>query len=111
MDQLLYGIKAATSAEATFAWVDTDFLIAAGVRPYREMPVWRPARDGSEGFARFDLTPEVELGLTFRPLAVTAADTLEYHYSRPQEQQSPLRAGLTPEREAEVLKLWRGFRE
>lgn len=111
MDQLLYGIKAATDAEATFTWVDTDFLVAAGVRPYAEMPVWRPARNGSEGFARFDLSREVELGLTFRPLAVTAADTLEYHFARPAEEQSPLRSGLTPERELEVLKLWRNFKE
>ena len=40
------------------------------------MPVWRPPNPGYEGFARFDLSPEVEKGLTFRPLAVTAADTL-----------------------------------
>lgn len=111
MDQLLYGIKAATSAECTFTWVDTDFLISAGVRPYAEMPVWRPARDGSEGFARFDLSREVELGLTFRPLAQTAADTLEFHYARPAEQQDPLRAGLTAEEEREILRLWRTFSE
>ena len=53
-----------------------------------------------------DISREVELGLTFRSLAATTADTLEYHFSRPAEEQSPLRAGLTPEREAEVLAEW-----
>jgi len=110
MDQMLYGIRAVTTAETTFTWVDTDFLIHAGVRPYAEMPVWRPARDGSEGFARFDLNPEVDLGLTFRSLADTAAATLEYHFARPAEAQSPLRAGLSPEEEARILSLWRTFR-
>ena len=46
MAELLYGIRAVTTAETTFTWVDTDFLIDAGMRPYRELPVWRPARDG-----------------------------------------------------------------
>jgi 2'-hydroxyisoflavone reductase len=106
VDQMLYGIKAVTNTEGWFTWVDTDFLLQRGVRPYREMPVWRPPLPGSEGFARFDLTPEVEKGLTFRPLAVTAADTLEYHYSRPAEEQWPLRSGISPEREREVLAEW-----
>jgi 2'-hydroxyisoflavone reductase len=65
-----------------------------------------PPRDGREGFARFDLSREVELGLTFRPLAVTARDTLDYHFSRPPERQANLRAGLSPEREAELLAAW-----
>ncbi|MDT8341607.1 MAG: NAD-dependent epimerase/dehydratase family protein [Longimicrobiales bacterium] len=106
IDELLYGIRAVTTAETTFTWVDTDFLIERDVRPYREMPVWMPPLPGREGFARFDLTPEVERGLTFRPLAVTTADTLEYHFSRPAEAQSPLRAGLSAEREAAVLAEW-----
>ena len=107
MTELLYGIRAVTTAETTFTWVDTDFLIERGMRPYREMPVWRPPVAGFEGFARFDLTPEVEAGLTFRPLADTARDTLEFHFSRPPERQASLRAGATPEQEAEVLAAWR----
>ena len=110
MTELLYGIRAVTTAEATFTWVDTDFVINAGLRPYGELPVWRPARDGAEGFARFDLTPEVEKGLTFRSLADTTAATLEYHLSRPAERQGALRAGTSAEREREVLDLWRAFR-
>ena len=106
MTELLYGIRAVTTAETTFTWVDAGFLMERGIRPYREMPVWRPPVPGFEGFARFDLTPEVEAGLTFRPLAETARDTLEYHFSRPPERRASLRAGVAPEREAEVLADW-----
>jgi 2'-hydroxyisoflavone reductase len=105
-DELLHGIKAVTTADATFTWVDTDFLLAHDVQPYREMPVWMPARDGREGFGRFDISREVALGLTFRPLAVTARDTLEYYHAQPAERQERLRAGITAERELEILKLW-----
>lgn len=111
MAELLYGIRAVTTAETTFTWVDTDFAINAGLRPYREMPVWRPARDGAEGFARFDLTPEVEKGLTFRSLADTTAATLEYHFSRPAARQAELRAGVSGEREAEVLAMWHAYQQ
>ena len=110
MAELLYGIRAVTTAETTFTWVDADFLVDAGLRPYRELPVWRPARDGWEGFARFDLTPEVEKGLTFRSLADTTSATLEYHFSRPAERQEALRAGIDAAREEEVLARWHAFR-
>ncbi|MGB1655784.1 MAG: NAD-dependent epimerase/dehydratase family protein [Longimicrobiales bacterium] len=106
MAELLYGIRAVTTTETSFTWVPREFLAEFGVRPYAEMPVWRPPVDGNEGFARFDLTPEVEAGLTFRSLADTAAATLEYHYSRPVERQQNFRAGLSAEREVEVLAAW-----
>ena len=110
MSEMLYGIRAVTTAETTFTWVDADFLQEAGLRPYGEMPVWRPARDGFEGFARFDLTPEVEKGLTFRSLADTTAATLEFHFSRPAERQARVFSRLSPEREAEVLAAWHASR-
>src|SRR5262249_42466500 len=99
--ELLYGIKAVTTSDCTFTWVDTDFCTAHDVRGYREMPVWQPSRGKTAGFARFDISRELALGLTFRPLAVTAKDTLEYFHSQPPEQQEKLKAGITPQREAE----------
>ena len=106
MAELLYGIRGVTTAETTFTWVNREFLTEMGIRPYSHMPVWRPPAPGSEGFARFDLTPEVEAGLTFRPLAVTARETLDYHFSRSLERQADLRAGISAERESEVLAAW-----
>jgi len=99
-------IRTAVGSTATLTWVDTDFLLSHDVRGYREMPVWMPARDGREGFGRFDISREVALGLTFRPLAVTTRDTLEYYHAQPPERQEKLRAGISPEREAEVLAAW-----
>ncbi len=42
-------------------------------------------------------------GLTFRTLAETAADTLEWHLARPAKQQAELRIGIKPDREKEIL--------
>ena len=110
MAEMLYGIAAVTTEPLSWTWVPYEFLQQHRVRPYAEMPVWRPATPGFEGFARFDLSREVAAGLTFRTLADTATATLEYHYSRPPERQAQLRSGLTPEREAEVLRAWHAAR-
>jgi len=105
--EMLYGIAAVTTKPLSWTWVPREFLAEHNMRPYAEMPVWRPPVPGYEGFARFDLTREVATGLTFRSLADTTRATLEFHYSRPAERQAQLRAGTTPEREAEVLEAWK----
>jgi 2'-hydroxyisoflavone reductase len=68
--------------------------------------VWQAARGGNQGFGRFDLTREVAAGLTFRPLAVTARDTLAYYHTQPEAAKNALSAGITPEREKQVLAEW-----
>jgi 2'-hydroxyisoflavone reductase len=45
-------------------------------------------------------------GLTFRSLAATAADTLEWHLARPAAQQAELKIGIKPDREKQVLAAW-----
>lgn len=105
--ELLYGIKAVTTAGAQFTWVDADFLAAQEVQPWGHMPVWVPPRAGMEGFARVDCRRALERGLTFRPLADTARDTLEWHNVRPEDEKQNMRAGLPAEREAAVLAAWR----
>jgi 2'-hydroxyisoflavone reductase len=97
---MLDGIKEAEKSNATFAWVNEEFLTQQKVEPWSDMPVWT----GKEsGLARTSIQRALSKGLTFRPIAETARDTLAWFKSLPQDRQSKLRAGLTPEREAEVL--------
>jgi 2'-hydroxyisoflavone reductase len=106
MAEVLYGIASVVNVPLSWTWVPTEFLSQQGIRAYSDMPVWRPASPGYEGFARFDLTREVAAGLTFRTLADTAQATLDFHFSRPAERQNRLRNGITAQREAEVLRAW-----
>src|SRR5438552_5682659 len=103
---MLEGIKAANKSKASFTWVSTDFLQAQKVEPWSDMPVWVPPRGEEGGMGRISIQRALAKGLTFRPLAETARDTLAWFKSQPQDRQSHLRAGLTPEREAEVLTAW-----
>ena len=106
MAQMLYGIKAVTGGDARFTWVDADFLQAQKVSAWSEMPVWQPARGRTAGFMSIDCSKAYAAGLTFRPLAVTVKDTLDWYHTRPAEQQERLRAGIAPEKEAQVLAAW-----
>jgi 2'-hydroxyisoflavone reductase len=111
MGETLNGIKNAIGSNATFTWVPADFLTANGVRGWRHMPIWLPPTGPTAGFLRRSNAKAVAAGLTFRPLAMTAKDTLAWHKTRPEaEQQATLQgavAGISPEKEAEVLAAWK----
>lgn len=104
--EMLSGIKAAVGSEATFTWVDQDFLREHNVRPWSDLPVWVPQQASSAGFMRVSVARALRRGLTYRPFAETVRDTLAYHDSRPAERRVNLRAGLLAAREAEVLVAW-----
>jgi len=108
MAELLYGIRAVVSNEISFTWVNADFLAEHQVSPWGHMPAWIPPRDGMEGFSAFDNSRAVAAGLKYRPLAVTAKDTLDWWKTLPEERRANPRAGLAPEREVEVLAAWHG---
>ena len=96
----------AMRAEAQLTWVPTAFLEAQQVSPWSDLPVWVPAQGESAGFARRDIGKALRAGLTFRPLRATAADTLAWFRQQPPERQAKLRAGLSPERESQLLAAW-----
>jgi len=108
--EMLTGIRDAIGSNATFTFADQSFLAEQQVRAWSNMPVWVPASPEMAGFMRVSVARAVAKGLTYRPLAETARATLEYHKSRPAERQQELRAGLTPEREREVLEAWNARR-
>jgi 2'-hydroxyisoflavone reductase len=104
--EMLYGIRAVVSNEISFTWVDADFLEANGVQAWMEMTVWVPPRGDGAGSAMFVNRRAVAAGLTYRPLAVTAKDTLDWWNAQPEERKARRRAGLAPEKEQRVLAAW-----
>ena len=107
MEEFLYGIKAVTSTPSSLTFVTLDFLREQGVRPWSDLPVWQPPVGPTAGFARMSRARGMAAGLRYRPLAVTAAETLEWWKELPEEDRMTMGAGLAPEREAEVLAAWR----
>jgi 2'-hydroxyisoflavone reductase len=112
---MLEGIKTAIGSNATFTWVPSEYLREQKVRPWagaNSMPVWIPPEGPTAGFMRRDISKAVSKGLTFRPLAVTAKDTLAWNKTRPQAQLDALAqgkggAGMSREYEKAVLDAWK----
>src|SRR6516225_5278502 len=101
---MLNGIRSALKSDAKFTWVNEEFLTEQKVQPWSDMPVWTGKDDA---VARTNISRALSKGLTFRPLDVTARDTLAWFKSLPPDRQSHPKAGLSAEREAEVLAAWK----
>lgn len=106
MRGMLEGIRGALKSDAQFIWAAADFFEAQNVSPWGDMPAWIPAEGDSAGFARRSNKKALAKGLNFRPLSATAVDTLAWFKAQPEERQAKLRAGISPEREKELLALW-----
>lgn len=103
MGTLLEACRRTTGSDATFAWMDEDFLERHGVRPWMHMPLWVPESDPrASGFMNVPIARAVAAGLAFRPLARTIADTLAW--SRTRTPGHEWKAGLPAERERELLR-------
>ena len=106
MSEMLLGVRAATTSGARLHWVPVSFLEQQKVQPWSDMPAWVPGTGDMGGFSRRSNARAVAAGLTFRPLAQTALDTLAWFESLPADRRVALRAGIKPEREREVLAAW-----
>ena len=78
MAQMLYGCKAATASVVRFTWIEAEFLKDQGVTPWTELPLWLPDEEQT-GLSQVNIERALSLGLTFRPLADTARDTIQWH--------------------------------
>ncbi|MBB6096572.1 2'-hydroxyisoflavone reductase [Povalibacter uvarum] len=106
MVDVLDTAKRITKANTRYTWVDVPFVEAQKLTEGNELPIWAPTTGEYAGAALVSSARAVAKGLRFRDLDTTVADTLAWQNKRPAEQQQKLRAGLTAEREAELLKLW-----
>jgi len=106
MGKMLEACNQAGGGKATFTWADAAFLEEQKVAAWSDMPVWVPPAGDEGGFSRFSSAKAVARGLTFRSITDTSKATLEWFRTEPAERQAKLKAGLTAEREVEVLAAW-----
>ena len=105
MQQLLERSQAVSGSDVRRVWIDEQFLLDAGIAPWSEMPLWIPESDpDAAGFFAFNFDKALAAGLTFRPLEETIRDTLEWNATQPLDRE--WRAGLTADKEADLLKRW-----
>ncbi|MFI0192560.1 NAD-dependent epimerase/dehydratase family protein [Streptomyces sp. NPDC017082] len=107
MGELLDACLRVTGADAELRWTDPETVLAAGIAPWTELPVWVPP--GGEMYDAMhgsDVSRALAAGLVCRPVAETVAATWDWLVRlggsaplRPDRS----RPGLDPRTEAEVL--------
>lgn len=113
MATLLAAIQSGTRSDAILTWVAEEFLVEQDVSPWQQLPLWLPPASvpTHAGFMSRDSRLAQKLGLRTRPLDETISATLanlETTSEVPTKDFGNIlpRAGLDPEREAELLAAW-----
>jgi 2'-hydroxyisoflavone reductase len=106
---MLEGIRSTVGAHATLTYTTSAFLGSQTppVEGWSDLPVWLPAAGETAGFSQRSIARAISNGLTFRPFADTVKETLAFYNRQPEERKARLRAGITAEREVQVLAAWR----
>lgn len=107
MEEFVYGMRAATSSEPIWTWIE-DYEFLQEQRLLFAIP-WILPLDDNLGSQRIDITRAKQVGLTFRPIAQTAMDTLEWYHSDAltDEERANPPMSISPEREKEALTAWK----
>ncbi|EEP74230.1 NAD-dependent epimerase/dehydratase [Micromonospora sp. ATCC 39149] len=108
MGELLDACVAATGSAARLRWTNPDAILAAGVEPWNDLPIWIPAGHEYRWLLERGVQRAHAMGLTCRPVAATVADTwawLRAVGGVPPRAGRPPRSpvGLDPQREAALL--------
>jgi 2'-hydroxyisoflavone reductase len=94
---LLDRAATALGAGCRFWWVDDATVLAAGVEPWTELPLWAPGPE-LEGLMEARIDRALAAGLELRPLEQTVLDTLAWA-----REAGPQRPTLSREREQRIL--------
>ncbi|MFJ2026135.1 NAD-dependent epimerase/dehydratase family protein [Streptomyces sp. NPDC087897] len=108
MGELLAACVAVTGSDAELRWTDAETLLAAGVEPWSDLPVWLPPGELYDTLHRGDHTKAYAAGLRCRPVEETVADTWSWLCAlggtAPRRPDRPA-VGLAPALEAKLLAL------
>ncbi len=104
MEKMLEEIKAVSKSDAEFIWVSEEFLNRENVEEWSEMPLYlAESSEAAQGFLSANIDKALTKGLKFLPLSDTIRETLDWRKTKTDE----LKAGISAEREAELLRKWR----
>ena len=118
MQEFVYGLAALTSAQLSWTWIqDNEWLKKFPLRTQQngttegllEAVPWIMPVPDELGHMRAIGRKAIDAGLTFRPLAVTAQDTITWRASDavPAALRQTPRYVLSPEDEAKILAAWK----
>ncbi len=123
MESMLAEIVKVVGGEPNVEWVPETFLAEHDVAPWSDLPLWLPpvTLPTHVGFMARSVSAALAGGLELRPLADTVLDTLSWVRSASEAEggagsskdygNPPDQAGLSPERERQLLAEFRATNE
>ncbi|MBL1100017.1 SDR family oxidoreductase [Streptomyces coffeae] len=107
MGELLETCVRVTGSDAELRWTDPETVLAAGIEPWSELPIWLPPGELYDMMHSGAVSKVLAAGLRCRPVADTVADTWSWLSAlggvAPHRPDRPS-VGMDAEREAEVLR-------
>lgn len=106
MGELLTTANTLTGGHATLHWLDPDTILAAGVQPWTDLPIWLPPGPDHTYMHGGDVSKAITAGLRLRPIGDTIADTwtwLQDIGGTPPHRPDRPPVGLSPDVEARLL--------
>ncbi|GGX12065.1 reductase [Streptomyces noursei] len=106
MGELLESCARVTGSSAELRWTAPEDVLAAGIEPWTELPIWLPLGELHDAMHGGDVSKALAAGLRCRPVGETVADTWEWLRGiggvAPQRPDRPA-LGLPTEKETAVL--------
>ena len=106
MRDLLTAAVQVTGSGAELVWTSPETILAAGITPWLDLPIWMPPGEDHDAVHETDVRRALGAGLRIRPLEQTVADTWAWLQSLggtvPQRADRPV-LGLDPTLEANLL--------
>ena len=103
--QLLEDSLVLTGAELDPVWMDEAFIEEHEI--FGSLPVWHPQSGQYASISSVSGSRARAAGLHNRPVRETIRDLLSWWETLPEERTAEIRAGLAPEREAELIEILR----
>lgn len=107
MGDLMEDSLAVTDSDMTPVWVDKEFIAENEVADGGGLPIWESPDGEYAPLSLVDGSPAVAAGLRNRPTRETARDTLSWWKTLPADRSENLRAGLSEDKEADLLRSWK----
>ena len=107
---VLAEMQGAVGPNAKLTWIDQAWLDHNEVGGWGDFPLAVPSGADDSGFGKVSAARAMAKGLKFRPVADTARDALAWWNAEPEARRAQERPGLTPAKEADLLRRWHASR-
>ena len=106
MGQFMADCQPLVANAASLTWVDLPFIEANGLYASGQLPIWAPVSGDTRSDAIVNGDRSFAKGMKTRPERETIRDILQWWPTLSEERRSNIRAGMSAEREAEMLAAW-----